>query len=92
MLDLLRRWLDHRKQIRRRWKSDAARLIRLDEPGAYYAAQRFAARSRAAGDRAEFYHWAKVAAEVARRSPIAEMDLAVVERIAAEELDKNGQG
>jgi hypothetical protein len=56
-----------------------------DEPQAYYAAQRLAARSRARGDVAAFTHWAKVAAEVARVSPIAEMDLKTVQKIAEEE-------
>ena len=36
-------------------------------------------------DRAEFYHWAKVAAEVARIAPLAEMDIDVVHTVVAEE-------
>jgi hypothetical protein len=51
--------------------------------------QRLAARARAVGDGAEFLHWAKVTAEVARISPRAEMDLAVVERIVEGELRQN---
>ena len=52
---------------------------------AYYTAQRLGARSRFRGDRDGFWHWSKVAAEVARISPEVEMDMAVVERIAEEE-------
>lgn len=37
------------------------------------------------GDRAGFYHWAKVAAEVARIAPSAEMDINVVRAVVAEE-------
>ena len=60
-------------------------LIIRHERKAYYVAQRLAARYRAAGDNAEFWHWAKVASEVARLSPNAEMDLSVVEAITQEE-------
>lgn len=63
-------------------------LILDDEHGAYYAAQRQAARSRNAGDMAEFWHWAKVASEVARLSPHAEMDLRLVQTIADEEQSR----
>lgn len=52
---------------------------------AYYTAQRLAERSRFRGDRAGFWHWAKVAAEVARISSEVEMEMAVVERIVEEE-------
>ena len=52
---------------------------------AYYTAQRLAARSRFRGDRTGFWHWAKVAAEVARISPEVEMEMTVVERIVEEE-------
>lgn len=85
MLAALRRWMENRRQIRRRWQADARRLIEHDEPSAYYEAQRLAARSRASGQAGEFVHWAKVAAEVARISPHAQMDLAVVQAIVDNE-------
>ena len=88
MFPLSRQWWNRRQEMRRLWRADALALIQSDERNAYYAAQRLAARSRALGDRQGFYHWAKVAAEVARRSSVAEMDLAVVEAVAAEELSR----
>lgn len=69
VISLVRGWVDRHRAIRRRWQRDARSLIAQDERGAYYAAQRLAARSRALGERREFIHWAKVAAEVARLSP-----------------------
>lgn len=87
MLARFRRWVDDRRDIRRRWQSDARALLSQDERGAYYAAQRLAARSRATGDGSAFLHWTKVAAEVAWLSPIAEMDLATVQAIVDAELD-----
>ena len=71
--------------IRHRWQADARALVAADEAGAYYDAQRQAARARVSGDKAEFYHWAKVAAEVARIAPLAEMDIDVVRAVVAEE-------
>ena len=53
---------------------------------AYYEAQRLAARCRAQGNGSEFWHWAKVASEVTRLSPDAEMDMKVVQAIADEEM------
>jgi hypothetical protein len=53
-------------------------------------AQRRAARARARGDKADFYHWAKVAAEIARISPQAEMDIQMVTAIVAEEERRSG--
>ena len=85
MMSHLKRWIDRRRQLRRLWQEDARDLIRRDERIAYYSAQRLAARARARGDRRAFWHWAKVASEVARVSPRAEMDAATVEAIAAEE-------
>ena len=82
------RWVHHRRAIRRRWKADARHLAATDEVNAYYEAQRRAARARHRGDQNEFYHWAKVAAEVARLSPQAEMNIDVVRRIADEEEAK----
>lgn len=81
MLSALRRWLRRRQQIRRRWQADARVLVDRDAVGAYYEAQRLAARARTSGQTGEFLHWAKVAAEVARISPHAEMDLATVQAI-----------
>lgn len=86
MIAAWRRWIEKRRSIRRLWQADAKELIRIDERQAYYAAQRLAARARAEGDRHSFAHWAKVAAEVARLSPVAEMDYAVMEAIVAEEM------
>lgn len=86
MLSLFRSWLQKRRQLRALWKADAQELIARDERNAYYTAQRLAARSRAAGDPNGFFHWAKVAAEVARSSGAAEMDYAVVQSIVSEEL------
>lgn len=86
MFNVIFGWIERRREIRRRWQSDGRRLINEDERGAYYAEQRLAARCRAQHDRAGFWHWAKVASEVARISSIAEMDRAIVERIADEEL------
>lgn len=87
MLSRFRRWVDDRHEIRRRWQRDARVLLIQDERGAYYAAQRLAARSRATGDGGAFLHWTKVAAEVARLSPNAEMDLATVQAIVDAELN-----
>ncbi|MDP3411062.1 hypothetical protein [Bosea sp. (in: a-proteobacteria)] len=86
MLGSLRRWMEGRRQIRRRWQADALRLVQHDEPGAYYEAQRLAARARASGQAREFIHWTKAAAEVARISPHAHMDLAVVQAIVDDEM------
>jgi len=77
--------------LRRLWREDAQALIEQDEPNAYYTAQRLAARCRARGDKDSFFHWAKVAAEVARLSPLTEMNYAVVEAIVAEELSGTGE-
>ena len=71
--------------IRRRWQAEARALVASDEVNAYYEAQRRAARARLRDDRAEFHHWAKVAAEVARIAPLAEMDIEVVRAIVRDE-------
>ena len=65
--------------IEKSWTLDANRFFDPDP------AQRRAARARHRGDQNEFYHWAKVAAEVARITPHAEMNIDVVRRIADEE-------
>lgn len=86
LVGLLRRWIGYRRAIRRRWKEDAKRLAASDPVGAYYEAQRRAQRNRAQGHSAEYWHWAKVASEVARIEPRAEMDFEVVKAIADEEV------
>lgn len=85
MFSVLTDWIEKRRAIRRRWQADARVLLEKDELGAYYAAQRLAARSRSRGDQAEFWHWAKVASEVARLSSAAEMDASVLASIVEEE-------
>lgn len=85
MLTAIGRWIERRRTIRRRWQVDARALVAADEVNAYYEAQRRATRAKVRRDRAEFYHWAKVAAEVARIAPFAEMDIDVVHAMVAEE-------
>jgi hypothetical protein len=86
VLQALNEWIGRRRQIRQRWQVDARRLVAEDTVGAYYEAQRRAARARAQGNRREFLHWAKAAAEIARIAPNAEMDISIVKRIVDEEL------
>lgn len=69
MIAALRLWVEQRRAIRRRSQADARALVTADEVNAYYEAQRRATQARVRGDRAEFFHWAKVAAEVARLTP-----------------------
>jgi hypothetical protein len=85
MLAGIMRWAVRRRTMRRRWRAEARTLVATSEVNAYYEAQRRAARARLRGDRAEFYHWAKVAAEVARIAPAAEMNIDVVRALVAEE-------
>ena len=85
MLTVIGRWIERRRTIRRRWQADARALVAADEVNAYYEAQWRTARARVRSDRAEFYHWAKVAAQVARIAPLAEMDIDVVHDIVVEE-------
>ncbi len=85
-LSYLMGWVRKRRMLRELWQTDAQLLIDADEHNSYYSAQRLAARSRARGDADGFLHWSKVAAEVARRSSIAEMDFSVVETIVRSEL------
>ncbi|MDQ8700600.1 hypothetical protein [Hyphomicrobium sp. LHD-15] len=87
MFGFIQQWLDRRRQLRALWKADARILLRANERTAYYEAQRLVARSRARGDNHGFWHWAKVAAEIARLSDNVEMDLATLKAIAAEELN-----
>lgn len=85
MLAAIGRWIERRRTIRRRWQADARALVAADAANAYYEAQRRAVRARRRGDRAAFYHWGKVAAEVARISPMAEMDIEVLRAVVDEE-------
>jgi len=64
---------------------DARRLAEADPIGAYCEAQRRALRSRAKGKAREDWQWTKVASEVARIEPRAEMDFKVVRTIADQE-------
>ena len=85
MLASISKWVERRRAVRRRWQADARALITTDEVNAYYDAQRRAVRARRRGDRAEFYHWAKVAAEIARIAPLAQMDIETLRSVVAEE-------
>ena len=89
MLKAILAWVEGRREIRRRWREDARHLVRLHGPTAYYEAQRLAARAREIED-GQFLHWAKVAAEVARIDPSAEMDIDVVKSIVDRELRHRG--
>jgi hypothetical protein len=89
MLGRLRHWIDHRRALRKCWQYDAKRLLAAEETNAYYEAQRRATRARVRSDRTEFYHWAKVAAEIARLSPQVEMNITVLKRIVDDEERRN---
>jgi len=85
--------LECRRAIRRRWQADADRHVREDERGATLrrGVWRPAAGPRAGAARS---YTAKVAAEMARISPRAEMDLsavqAIVDEAAAKRQDVSG--
>ena len=85
MIRFLTRWLAHRQAIRRRWQADARLLAISDPAGSYYEAQRRAFHSRSSGDLDEFWHWSKVASEIARIEPRAEMDFAVLKALSDQE-------
>ena len=85
VLDFFKRWLDERRQSRRRIREDAQRLAAEYGSNAYYVAQRRAARFRFSGNADGFRHWAKVAPEIALISSTAKMELSVVERFIEEE-------
>ena len=85
MMRALKTWWERRRAKRQLVADDARDLIERDERTAYYVAQRLAARARFRGDGTGFMHWASVAAEVARVSPIAEMDMRTVQAIVDEE-------
>jgi hypothetical protein len=86
MFRALSHWIEKRRQIRQRWQQDARAMIERHGRDAYYEAQRLAARSRVQRDKSGFWHWAKVASEVGRLSPAAEMDMKIVQTIADEEM------
>ena len=85
MIHFLTRWLAHRRAIRRRWQADARLLASSDPAGSYYEAQRRALHSRSTGDLDEFWHWSKVASEIARIEPRAEMDFAFLKALSGQE-------
>jgi hypothetical protein len=82
ILRAISNWIERRRQVRLRWQHDARALLQSHDRHAYYEAQRRAAHARTQHDRPTFWHWAKVAAEVARLSPEVEMDLRTVQAIA----------
>jgi hypothetical protein len=90
MIGFLRQWIKHRREIRRRWQDDARRLAAADPVNGHCQAQRRAARSRARGNAAKFWHWAKVASEVNRIESRAAMDFEVVKAIADQEAAGRG--
>jgi len=85
MINQLKAWLKERHAARMSIQADARRLIAYDERQAYYSAQRLIARARSQGNAQEMLRWARVAAEIARTSKVAEMDFEVVNAIAEEE-------
>lgn len=90
MLSRISNWLSERRTRRQFVCDDARQLIERDPVNAYYDAQRAAARARLTGDAVFSFHWAKVAAEVARISH-AEMDFDVVKSIVDEEEQRAGR-
>ena len=85
MIRFLTRWLAHRRAIRRRWQADAKLLAISNPAGSYYEAQRRAFHCRCTVDLDEFWHWSKVASEIARIEPRAEMDFAVLKALSDQE-------
>lgn len=85
LIGMIKTYLMLYRMRRRRMKADAQRLASDDPVNAYYRAQRLAARCRCAGQTDDFIHWSKVAAEIARTEPRAEMDFAVLKAINDEE-------
>jgi hypothetical protein len=85
MIEFIKQWIEFRRALRRRWQMDARLLVEADPIGAYYEAQRRALSCRARGNAREHWHWAKVASEVVRIEPRAEMDFTVVKTIADQE-------
>lgn len=85
MIEFLKQWIEFRRALRRRWQVDARRLTEADPTGAHCEAHRRGLRCRAEGNAREHWHWAKVASEIARIEPRAEMDFKVVKTIADQE-------
>ncbi|MEF2071023.1 hypothetical protein [Consotaella aegiceratis] len=83
---MIDRWIEGRRQVRIRWQRDARILLERYGNNAYYEAQRRAAGARIHNHR-DFWHWAKVAAEVARLSPDVGMDVETVQAIVDDELN-----
>jgi hypothetical protein len=77
----IRMHLEKRRQYRDRCKVEAHKLVSADPVNSYYNAQRMAARCRCAGQADEYVHWSKIAAEIARIEPRAEMSFAKVKAI-----------
>lgn len=88
MFNWIKQYLERRRQDRDRVGADARALASSDPLNAYYDAQRMAARCRHAGDRDEFMHWSRVAAEVARIEPRAGMDFGKVRAIDDREEER----
>ena len=88
MLAWLFDWLVRRRERRLLRQSDARQLIAENEPGAFYEAHRRATRLRMSGDAAGFRHWICVAAEVAKLSPVAEMDVSALKKVVDREYDR----
>lgn len=74
MISWIKAQLERRRRNRDQVRADAQALASSDPINAYYDAQRMAARCRHAGELDEFMHWSRVAAEVARIEPRAQMD------------------
>jgi hypothetical protein len=85
MIRVLTRRLPHRRAIRRRWQADVRLLAISDPAGSYYEAQRRPFHSRSTGDLNEFWHWSKVASEIALIEPRADMDFAVLKALSDQE-------
>lgn len=66
-------------------------MLAANSTTAYYDAHRLAACARFGGDRDGFFHWARVAAEVARIGD-SPMDMAVVRAIVDEEERRATRG
>lgn len=81
-------WIVRRAARRQACMADARRLIMEDERQAYYAAHRCAACARADGDAAQFMQWTKMAKEVAKQLPLAEMDRDTLQRIIDDALSR----
>ena len=68
--DYFKRW----RARRMRWQADARHLIGINKRMAFHLAQIQFARARVAGEWREAWHWTKVAAEIARICPEADLD------------------